>query len=117
MIEIDGEAVLEGLFALFKQYPALRAGKMAATASEESAAIALLMALAQGDWSVWESADSAAHDTARTLLMDFFAKIMMQHPQYKGRRWQVLPGSAQAQALSAMMQEIARAHPAQTKPH
>jgi hypothetical protein len=118
MIDVDCQAVSEGLWELFKQRPELRDGPLALSEPHEAEAVALLQALCQKRWAVWDGADDIVKGTARALTMDFFAKVAFpRQGEFQGRRWRVEHGTPLDHALAVVAQELAKSHPGQAKPH
>ena len=115
---IDCDKVAQGLFALFGEHPELRSGSLVADQAREAEAIALLLAITAKRWTAWVEADASVRATASALLMTFFAKVTLPRAgEYLGATWRVRPGTPIEQALDALVQEIRRSHPQQTRPH
>lgn len=119
MKTLDVDKAAAAFFELFKQHPELRQQPLPKTLDEalEPQAVALLNALARGDWSAWAAADDAVRSLASTLVLDLFAKLVMHSPEFAKARWTVRSASKAKQALEVLAHEIARSHPQQTRPH
>lgn len=119
MTELNHSQVAEAMWELFKVRPELRSQQLPQALDEaiEAPAVALLLAVTKGGWTAWRAAPEPVRATAAALVMDFFMKLMGDHPSVASRRWRVTTVPKDRQALEVIAQELAASHPGRTRPH
>ncbi len=115
-VDISADDVAGGLYEFIKQRPFILDAKPAAHAQHEEHAIAIVLDLMRDSRAAWDVAAMESRQTAVALLLDFMAKLMAEGSPLRQRIWRVSGTDLISQAQQAIVAEICRSHPQQSRP-